>query len=397
MSEVMIREVKVVTTGYAPEFGQTMGLVYNAITPSGTNTFKGQAATACSASRWWRCRSSRRAERREAADRRQRLHVRSRRSDRAGQDPLLRRLRAHRARSVGPQRDHDHAGQPGALGLNEPAYMPRGLNTEFAIGKVDHQLSGGNRLSLRYMFFDNFITANVGGGRQRAQLGAAGHRFRRSPALDRRAADLDAWRRRCSTSCACSTRRAPRAGAPTRWRARVRRSTSPGVANLGGRWRRRRRGLRLHAERAAGQRQHHAAARRPRLQSSGLDLQWVADTRTSRAGALYTFPNTAAYLAARDGANRSATPRSRRFRPAGPRLQHTQTGFFVQDDWRVSADLKILYGVRYDLYGAAGRGSERAGRTSREFRSTRTTSRRGLARCGRSAKRSGRCCAPTPA
>ena len=33
MSEVMIREVKVVTTGYAPEFGQTMGLVYNAIAP----------------------------------------------------------------------------------------------------------------------------------------------------------------------------------------------------------------------------------------------------------------------------------------------------------------------------------------------------------------------------
>src|SRR5207249_8093761 len=44
MSEVMIREVKVVTTGYAPEFGQTMGLVYNAITPSGTNSFKGQAS-----------------------------------------------------------------------------------------------------------------------------------------------------------------------------------------------------------------------------------------------------------------------------------------------------------------------------------------------------------------
>ena len=44
MSEVMIREVKVVTTGYAPEFGQTMGLVYNAITPSGTNTFRGQGS-----------------------------------------------------------------------------------------------------------------------------------------------------------------------------------------------------------------------------------------------------------------------------------------------------------------------------------------------------------------
>ncbi len=40
MSEVMIQEVKVVTTGFAPEFGQTMGMVYNAVTPSGTNTFQ---------------------------------------------------------------------------------------------------------------------------------------------------------------------------------------------------------------------------------------------------------------------------------------------------------------------------------------------------------------------
>ena len=43
MSEVMIREVKVVTSGYAPEFGQTTGMVYNAITPSGTNRVTGSA------------------------------------------------------------------------------------------------------------------------------------------------------------------------------------------------------------------------------------------------------------------------------------------------------------------------------------------------------------------
>ena len=40
MSEVMIQEVKVVTTGFAPEFGQTMGMVFNAVTPSGTNAFR---------------------------------------------------------------------------------------------------------------------------------------------------------------------------------------------------------------------------------------------------------------------------------------------------------------------------------------------------------------------
>src|SRR4051812_27491710 len=44
MSEVMIQEVKVVTTGFAPEFGQTMGMVYNAVTPSGTNTMHGEGA-----------------------------------------------------------------------------------------------------------------------------------------------------------------------------------------------------------------------------------------------------------------------------------------------------------------------------------------------------------------
>src|SRR3982751_6191340 len=44
MSEVMIQEVKVVTTGFAPEFGQTMGMVFNAVTPSGTNAFHGQTS-----------------------------------------------------------------------------------------------------------------------------------------------------------------------------------------------------------------------------------------------------------------------------------------------------------------------------------------------------------------
>src|SRR5258705_6423784 len=41
MSAVMIQEVKVVTTGFAPEFGQTMGMAYSAVTPSGTISFRG--------------------------------------------------------------------------------------------------------------------------------------------------------------------------------------------------------------------------------------------------------------------------------------------------------------------------------------------------------------------
>ena len=44
VSEVLVREVKVITNGFAPEFGQTTGMVYNAITPSGTNILHGSAS-----------------------------------------------------------------------------------------------------------------------------------------------------------------------------------------------------------------------------------------------------------------------------------------------------------------------------------------------------------------
>ena len=44
ISEVLVREVKVITNGFAPEFGQTTGMVYNAITPSGTNAVHGSAS-----------------------------------------------------------------------------------------------------------------------------------------------------------------------------------------------------------------------------------------------------------------------------------------------------------------------------------------------------------------
>ena len=195
MSEVMIREVKVVTSGYAPEFGQTMGLVYNAITPSGTNTLQGPGQLPPAAQGdGRRCRSSPPAGAHEAADRRQRLHrsisaVRSCKDKThffGGYEHTERDLSGHSVITITPANQ-------AALGLTEPAYMPRGLNTEFAIGKIDHQLNAGNRLSVRYIFFDNFITANVGGG---LVVGAARHRLHRSPALDRRAAGLDARRRR---------------------------------------------------------------------------------------------------------------------------------------------------------------------------------------------------------
>ena len=157
MSEVMIREVKVVTTGYAPEFGQTMGLIYNAITPSGTNTLKGQG--------------SYRLQRQsvcglpvlhagaahlgpQAADRREHHApfdlggpiVRDKTHFFGGYEHTERDLSGTRVITITPANQ-------AALGLNEPPYMPTALNTEFAIGKLDHQFSQNNRLSAALHLF----------------------------------------------------------------------------------------------------------------------------------------------------------------------------------------------------------------------------------------------------
>src|SRR5687767_2025458 len=164
MSEVMIREVKVVTSGYAPEFGQTMGLVYNAITPSGTNTFKGQGSyrmqrQAMVALPFFTAAN---AEKPPTDVNVYTFDVggpiaRNKTHFFGGYEHTERDLSGLSVITISPANQ-------ALLGLSEPQYQPRGLNTEFAIGKVDHQINGAHRLSFRYMFFDNFITANIGGG-----------------------------------------------------------------------------------------------------------------------------------------------------------------------------------------------------------------------------------------
>jgi hypothetical protein len=263
MSEVMIREVKVVTTGYAPEFGQTMGLVYNAITPSGTNAFRGQAsyrlqrqsmvATPFYAS---------------ATAAKPPTDVNVYTFDLGG--PIVKDKTHFFGGYEHTERDLSGLSvititrpNQAALGLSEPQYQPRGLNTEFAIGKIDHQFNQANRASVRYMFFDNNISANVGGGILSTQRATDFTDRQHSTAVQ------------LISTLGSSVLNELRAQYATRAQARVRQRTRgfraghqhPERRQLRrphrGRGRRR---LRLLAGRAAGEQQHHAAARRPRLQ-----------------------------------------------------------------------------------------------------------------------------------
>jgi hypothetical protein len=367
MSEVMIREVKVVTTGYAPEFGQTMGMIYNAITPSGTNTLKGQA--------------SYRLQRKPFAafpfftqgphtsDRKPPTDVNVFTVDLGG--PIV-RDRTHffggyehteRDLSGGSVITITPANQA-ALGLNEPPYMPRGLNTEFLIGKVDHQINGSNRMSVRYILFDNFINNNIGGGLNSVQRGTDFSDRQHSTAAQLVSSLTPTVLNELRVQYATRAQgRAPGSAAGTGPAIAI-----TNVANFGGP---------IAGAADAGfaftqdvfqVNNSLTQIRGDHAYKYGFDIQRVSDTRTRTSSQTYTFPNVAAYLAARDGTNRFGyTSFSQYFGETDRDFSSNLYGFFVQDDWRLSDRVKVLYGVRYDLYDVPQANPDAPFEASRDF------------------------------
>jgi len=367
MSEVMIREVKVVTTGYAPEFGQTMGLIYNAITPSGTNTYKGQG--------------SYRFQRKAMAafpfftqgvrnsDTKPPTEVNVYTVDIGG--PIV-RDRTHffggyehteRDLSGGAVITITPANQA-ALGLTEPRYQDRGLNTEFAIGKIDHQLNGSNRVSLRYIFFDNFITANVGGGLGSQQRATDFADRQHSTALQListlRTNLLNELRVQYATR---AQSRVPAAAAGTGPAINI-----ANVANFGGPAASLTDAGFAFTQDVAQINNSLTYLRGDHSFKAGFDIQNVQDSRESSQTQLYTFASVAAYQAARSGANPFAyNTFTQYFGEPGLEFSSNLYGFFAQDDWRLSDSFKVLYGLRYDLYDVPAPNASAPFETSRDF------------------------------
>ena len=180
MSEVMIQEVKVVTTGFAPEFGQTMGMVYNAVTPSGTNTFKGEGSYLFRRKPFsafpffFGCTGVAASCGPPAADaQKPETRVDTGTADVGG--PIVRNKvffyggweqtrRDLSSTSLINQSVRDIAP---TLGLKaQPAAVPNVQTAKFAIGKADVQVDANNRLTARWIRFHNDAPYNSGGGTQ---------------------------------------------------------------------------------------------------------------------------------------------------------------------------------------------------------------------------------------
>src|SRR5688500_10114611 len=167
VSEVMVKEVKVITSGFAPEFGQTTGMVYNAVTPSGTNDLSGSAS--------FRLRRKGFSEKPfflAANAPKPDTHVNNwtatlggpivtdRTHFYVGYEFVDRDLSADRIITVTPE-NATRLGL-GANAIPSAGVIPATQTVNFLLGKIDHQLNATNKLSGRYFFFKNSSPYNIG-------------------------------------------------------------------------------------------------------------------------------------------------------------------------------------------------------------------------------------------
>ncbi len=362
MSEVMIQEVKVVTTGFAPEFGQTMGMVYNAVTPSGTNTVRGEAsylfrrnpfsafpfffgctgvAATCGPPAAGATKPATRVDTGTAAI--GGPIMKNKLFYYAGWEQTRRDLSSGSLITIVPS-------AAAQIGLKaQPAAAPNVQTAKFIIGKGDYQINNDNRMTVRYLRFQNDAPYNSGGGINSLE--------RATDFLDA----MDSTAGQLVSTIGDSILNEFRVQYAHRHQSSIANADSgtgpavliSGVAGFGGPW--------------SGTGQGNAGfdfkqnisqvidnvsyLRASHSYKFGFDWQHIYDERTNAPQFIYNFPSIAAYQSARSGAN-----------PFGYSTMTQITGnlsfnmstnlysFFVQDDWQLLPNLKMLYGVRYDLY-----------------------------------------------
>jgi hypothetical protein len=374
MSEVMIQEVKVVTTGFAPEFGQTMGMVFNAVTPSGTNRFRGEASYLFRRKPFsafpffFGCGSTTAAKNcasldtvvansgKSKADLKPETRVDTGTADAGG--PIVKNKLFFYGGWEQTRRDLSSTSlitvSPfvvAAVGVKpQPAAAPNVQTAKFKIAKGDYQMSQGTRLTARWIQFHNDAPYNSGGG---------------TATLERATDFLDAMDSLASqlvSSLGGNRLNELRFQYAHRHQSSVANAdsgTGPAVSitspqiSFGG------------AVGGTGQGNagfdfkqditqlidNFTYLRGAHSYKAGFDWQHIYDLRTNAPQFTYSFATLDAYLAAKSGEN-----------PFGYTTMSQITGnltfdmstnvfsTFVQDDWQINPAVKVLYGLRYDLY-----------------------------------------------
>lgn len=352
ISDTFISEVQLVTNGFSAEFGNTPGLIMNAVTPSGTNDVHGSAS--------YRFRRTPFYARpfqyispldlpKTTADNvtlavggpiiKDRWHFYG------GYEYVDRDLTAESGRLVTISAANQAALIAGGVSQNAfVAAIPTSQKVNFYIFRTDAQLNDNNRLSGRFNYFDNNSPNNIGGGVNTLE---------RSIDFVDKSYSLGIQLASILTPSVLNEFRFQYAKRDSRNFANENSGTGPsivitGIANFGAP----ENDDTIAPLQITTQFQNNLTwTRGNHAIKIGGGVNRINDERKSNVFARYTFPSIPAYVAARNGtAPRGYTNYIEAF--GNPEIKYHSTfyNFFAQDDWKATRRLKINYGVRYDLY-----------------------------------------------
>ncbi|MCB1023247.1 MAG: TonB-dependent receptor [Acidobacteria bacterium] len=350
ISETFVSEVQLVTNGFSAEFGNTPGLIMNAVTPSGTNGIHGSGSY-----RFRRKGFSSRPFNTSPTSTKPDTKVdnitgavggpiiKDRWHFYTGYEWLQRDLSSQRVVTIS---DSNQAVLT-ANGVPSSAFpdnIPTKQKVNFFIFRTDAQLNDIHRLTGRFNWFKNISPDNIGGGSNTLERSIDFDDISWSPAVQLVSAFnadmLNEFRFQYAKRLSQNLTNANSGTGPT--------ITISGVANFGAPTN----GNTISPLETMTQFQDNfTLTRGNHTMKIGGGINRVHDERRAAVTASYTFPNLAAYVAAFNGSNpRGYTNFSESF--GDPNLAYNSTfyNFFVQDDWKVTPKLKVNLGLRYDLY-----------------------------------------------
>lgn len=356
ISETFVSEVQLVTNGFSAEFGNTPGLIFNAVTPSGTNGIHGSVSY-----RFRRTPFSSRPFNISPTALKPKTNVdnftfaiggpiiKDRWHFYGGYEYVKRGLAGEPQRiiSISP------ANQAALIATGVPSSafptaIPTAQKVNFYIFRTDAQLNENNRLTGRYNYFKNLSPDNIAG-----QLNT----LQRSVDFNDVSKSVGIQLASTVSSDIVNEFRFQYATRDSRFLANANSGTGPsivisGIANFGAP---EDDDTIAPLENTTQFQDNVTLARGNHAVKVGGGLIRIANTRRSNQFARYTFRDIATYTAALAAPVGSAARRGyvnyvEAF--GDPEIQYKSTfyNFFAQDDWKVTRKLKFNYGLRYDLY-----------------------------------------------
>ena len=346
ISNTYVEEVQEVSNGFAPEFGNTVGTVFNTITKSGTNDFHGEGGFI-----FRRTPFSARPELLPANEPTPQVNLNSYSADGGG------RIVRDKLFFFGAI-EHVNRDLPAPVTVPAPVIAELGLPASYAnaipfhqdlyfyMAKADWIVNSRNRVSIRYMHHSNdspydntsaigglYLTSQSYNFIDRSHVGAVQVVSAISPNA------VNELRTQVDYRGQADDRFSGSGTGPS--------ITILGVANFGG-------------PTGAGMVYNETT---PEIADTfsydfgthalkvGFSTRWILDTQVQATGALYAFPTIASYLAAANGTHPFAYILFGQTL-GNPSLNYSSlfNGFFVQDSWKPLRNLTVVYGLRYDLY-----------------------------------------------